>query len=194
MKINSESAKRQRMIARRMKSGKPLAGLLAGVAVCSATSGCYPGLALVGIGYAGDPYGLPGDHGCRPNDRLSVYFRMPEGTGMPIGGYTQLQLCEGWMYKCRCEDGRCFLTVYADSGQEEEFEITEHINRTLKASGSDGIIGRNTEFLSKPEVSIWTLRENLALAVGVVGISGKVGERFTGFHLPRCALLRKEAE
>ena len=33
MKINSENAKRQRMIARRMKSGKPLAGLLAGIAL-----------------------------------------------------------------------------------------------------------------------------------------------------------------
>ena len=187
MKINSENAKRQRMIVRRMKSGKPLSGLLAGVAVCSATSGCYPGLGLVGIGHAGDP-------GCPPDDRLSVYFRMPEGTGMPIGGYTQLQLCEGWTYKCRCEDGRCFLTVSADGRHEEEFEITEHINRTLKASGSDGVIGRDTEFKSKPEVSIWPLRENLALAVSVVGISGKVGERFSGFHLPRCALLRKEVK
>ena len=40
MKINSENAKRQRMIARRMKSGKPLAGLLAGIAVSAAISGC----------------------------------------------------------------------------------------------------------------------------------------------------------
>ena len=62
MKINSENAKRQRTIARRMKSGKPLAGLLAGVAVCSATSGCYPVM-----GYADDPDDLPGDHGCRPD-------------------------------------------------------------------------------------------------------------------------------
>ena len=60
MKINSENAKRQRTIARRMKSGKSLVGLLAGLAVGSATSGCYPGLVLVGIGRAGDPsYGLP---------------------------------------------------------------------------------------------------------------------------------------
>ena len=40
MKINSENAKRQRMIARRMKSGKPLVGLLAGLAVSAAISGC----------------------------------------------------------------------------------------------------------------------------------------------------------
>ena len=40
MKINSEGAKRQRMIARRMKSGKPLVGLLAGLAVGAAISGC----------------------------------------------------------------------------------------------------------------------------------------------------------
>ena len=40
MKINSENAKRQRTIARRMKSGKPLAGLLAGLAVSAAISGC----------------------------------------------------------------------------------------------------------------------------------------------------------
>ena len=40
MKINSENAKRQRMIARRMKSGKPLVGLLAGIAVSAAISGC----------------------------------------------------------------------------------------------------------------------------------------------------------
>ena len=40
MKINSESAKRQRMIVRRMKSGKTLVGLLAGLAVGAATSGC----------------------------------------------------------------------------------------------------------------------------------------------------------
>ena len=40
MKINSEGAKRQRMIARRMKSGKPLVGLLAGLAVSAAISGC----------------------------------------------------------------------------------------------------------------------------------------------------------
>ena len=40
MKISSENAKRQRMIARRMKSGKPLAGLLAGLAVSAAISGC----------------------------------------------------------------------------------------------------------------------------------------------------------
>ena len=40
MKINSENAKRQRVIARRMKSGKPLVGLLAGLAVSAAISGC----------------------------------------------------------------------------------------------------------------------------------------------------------
>ena len=40
MKINSENAKRQRAIARRMKSGKPLVGLLAGIAVSAAISGC----------------------------------------------------------------------------------------------------------------------------------------------------------
>ena len=40
MKINSESAKRQRKIVRRMKSGKTLVGLLAGLAVGAATSGC----------------------------------------------------------------------------------------------------------------------------------------------------------
>ena len=40
MKINSENAKRQRTIARRMKSGKSLAGLLAGLAVSAAISGC----------------------------------------------------------------------------------------------------------------------------------------------------------
>ena len=40
MTINSENAKRQRMIARRMKSGKPLVGLLAGLAVSAAISGC----------------------------------------------------------------------------------------------------------------------------------------------------------
>ena len=40
MKINSENAKRQRAIARRMKSGKPLVGLLAGLAVGAAMTGC----------------------------------------------------------------------------------------------------------------------------------------------------------
>ena len=40
MKINSENAKRQRTIARRMKSGKSLVGLLAGLAVSAAISGC----------------------------------------------------------------------------------------------------------------------------------------------------------
>ena len=40
MKINSENAKRQRMITRRMKSGKSIAGLLAGLAVSAAISGC----------------------------------------------------------------------------------------------------------------------------------------------------------
>ena len=40
MKINSENAKRQRAIARRMKSGKPLVGLLAGIAVGAAMTGC----------------------------------------------------------------------------------------------------------------------------------------------------------
>ena len=40
MRINSENAKRQRTIARRMKSGKPLVGLLAGIAVSAAMSGC----------------------------------------------------------------------------------------------------------------------------------------------------------
>ena len=40
MKINSENAKRQRTIARRMKSGKSLAGLLVGLAVSAAISGC----------------------------------------------------------------------------------------------------------------------------------------------------------
>ena len=40
MKINSENAKRQRTIARRMKSGNPLVGLLAGLAVSAAISGC----------------------------------------------------------------------------------------------------------------------------------------------------------
>ena len=40
MKINSENAKRQRTIARRMKSGKPLVGLLAGLTVSAAISGC----------------------------------------------------------------------------------------------------------------------------------------------------------
>ena len=40
MKINSENVKRQRMITRRMKSGKSLAGLLAGLAVSAAISGC----------------------------------------------------------------------------------------------------------------------------------------------------------
>ena len=40
MRINSENAKRQRMITRRMKSGKSIAGLLAGLAVSAAISGC----------------------------------------------------------------------------------------------------------------------------------------------------------
>ena len=40
MKINCENAKRQRMIVRRMKSGKTLVGLLAGLAVSAAISGC----------------------------------------------------------------------------------------------------------------------------------------------------------
>ena len=40
MKINSENAKCQRMIARRMKSGRPLLGLLTGLAVSVAMSGC----------------------------------------------------------------------------------------------------------------------------------------------------------
>ena len=40
MKINSENVKRQRMITRRMKSGKSIAGLLAGLAVSAAISGC----------------------------------------------------------------------------------------------------------------------------------------------------------
>lgn len=40
MTVNFEGAKRQRMIARRMKSGKPLVGLLAGIAVSAAISGC----------------------------------------------------------------------------------------------------------------------------------------------------------
>ena len=40
MKINSENAKRQRAIARRMKSGKPLVGLLAGLAVGAVMTGC----------------------------------------------------------------------------------------------------------------------------------------------------------
>ena len=40
MKINSENAKRQRAIARRMKSGKSLVGLLAGLAVGAAMTGC----------------------------------------------------------------------------------------------------------------------------------------------------------
>ena len=40
MKISSETAKRQRMIARRMKSAKPRVGLLAGIAVSAAISGC----------------------------------------------------------------------------------------------------------------------------------------------------------
>lgn len=51
MKINSENAKRQRMIVRRMKSGKTLVGLLAGLAVSSATSGCF----YLPFGLAGDP-------------------------------------------------------------------------------------------------------------------------------------------
>ena len=40
MKINSENAKRQRLIVRRMKSGKTLVGLLAGLAVGTTISGC----------------------------------------------------------------------------------------------------------------------------------------------------------
>ena len=40
MKINFENAKRQRMIARQMKSGKSLVGLLAGLAVGATISGC----------------------------------------------------------------------------------------------------------------------------------------------------------
>lgn len=43
MKINSENVKRQRMIVRRLKSGKTLVGLLAGLAVGAATSGCTMG-------------------------------------------------------------------------------------------------------------------------------------------------------
>ena len=40
MKTNSENAKRQRAIARRMKSGKSLVGLLAGLVVGAAMTGC----------------------------------------------------------------------------------------------------------------------------------------------------------
>ena len=43
MKINSENVKRQRMIVRRVKSGKSLVGLLVGLAVGAATSGCTMG-------------------------------------------------------------------------------------------------------------------------------------------------------
>lgn len=175
MKINSENAKRQRMIARRMKSGKTLVGLLAGLAVGLAISGC----SALGLG------------GATPGCPL-VFFGVPEGAEMPIGEYTQLQLCDVWAYTSRCENGRCFLAISTDCEQKrEEFEITEHVNRALKAAGSDGIIGDETEFEAKPEVSIWPLREDLALAVGELRIEGKVGERFSGFYLGRLALLRK---
>ena len=175
MKVNSGNAKRQRTIARRMKSGKPLAGLLAGLAIGLAVSGC----SALGLG------------GVTPGCPL-VFFRVPEGAEMPIGEYTQLQLCDEWTYTSRCEDGRCFLAISTDCEQKrEEFEITEHVNRALKAAGSDGIIGDETEFKAKPEVSIWPLQEDLALAVGELRIEGKVGERFSGFYLGRVALLRK---
>ena len=184
MKINSEDAKCHRTIARRIRLGKSLAGLLAGIAVGSATSGCYfPFFGLAGY-YK--------DVAVRNRWRIPQWFSLPEGEEMPIGEYTQLQL--EMACTCRCEEGRCFLTVYAGGGQTEEFEITEHINRMLKASGSDGIVGIETVYISKPEVLIWPLREDLALAVSEVGISGKVGERFTGFELKRCALLRKETK
>ena len=175
MKINSENAKRQRMIVRRMKSGKTLVGLLAGLAVGLAISGC----SALGLG------------GATPGCPL-VFFGVPEGAEMPIGEYTQLQLCDVSAYTSRCENGRCFLEISTDCEQKrEEFEITEHVNRALKTAGSDGIIGDETEFEAKPEVSIWPLRENLALAVGELRIEGKVGERFSGFYLGRLALLRK---
>ena len=175
MKINSENAKRQRTIARRMKSGKTLVGLLAGLAVGLAISGC----SALGLG------------GATPGCPL-VFFGVPEGAEMPIGEYAQLQLCDGWAYMSRCENGRCFLEISTDCEQKrEEFEITEHVNRALKTAGSDGIIGDETEFEAKPEVSIWPLRENLALAVGEVRIKGKVGERFSSIYLWRVALLRK---
>ena len=183
MKINSENAKRQRMIARQMKSGKSLVGLLAGIAVGSATSGCY---CYPFIGPAGDPDQVAQRYGWVPQ-----YISLPKGTGIQIGEYTQLQLPQRWAYKSRCKDGRCFLSVSVDGGWKEEFEVTEHINRMLKASGSDGIVGIKTVYISKPEVLIWPLRDDLALAVSEVDISGKVGERFTGFKLERWALLRK---
>ena len=124
-----------------------------------------------------------------------VYFDLPEGAGVPIGDYTHLRLREGWLFTFRCEAGRCYLTVPDDVGQEnKEFEITEHINRALKASGSDGVIGRDLEFALRPEVTVWPLRENLALAVGAISISGEVGKRFSDFHLSRCALLVKEVK
>ena len=175
MKINSENAKRQRMIVRRMKSGKTLVGLLAGLAVGLAISGC----SALGLG------------GATPGCPL-VFFGVPEGAEMPIGEYTQLQLCDVSAYTSRCENGRCFLEISTDCEQKREvFEITEHVNRALKTAGSDGIIGDETEFEAKPEVSIWPLRENLALAVGEVRIKGKVGERFSSIYLWRVALLRK---
>ena len=186
MKINFENAKRQRMIARQMKSGKSLVGLLAGIAVGSATSGCY---CYPFIGPAGVPDQVAQRYGWVPQ-----YISLPKGTGIQIGEYTQLQLPQRWAYKSRCKDGRCFLSVSVDGGWKEEFEVTEHINRMLKASGSDGIIGSGKEFQSKPEVSIWPLREDLAIAVDGVDILGKYGKRFTSFELRHWALLRKEVK
>lgn len=179
MKINSENAKRQRMIARQMKSRKSLVGLLAGLAVGAAISGCTS---------------LPLQRDSCVTT-IMTRFKVPEGAGIPIGEYTQLQLPDMWAYcECRCEDGRCYLAIYVDGGREE-FDVTEQINRMLKSSGSSGIIIRGGLAPdSKPELSVWPLREDLALVVGEVIISGEAGERFSHFYLQRWTLLRKGAK
>ena len=56
MKINSENAKRQRTIAKRIKSGKPLVGLLAGFAIGAAMTGCeQPKRIAGGISCSAEP-------------------------------------------------------------------------------------------------------------------------------------------
>ena len=123
-------------------------------------------------------------------------FRIPTESGWPIDGYSRLRVIDdGVVCLYRSSKDRWMVKWPEGEDWSETFDITAHVERTLKAAGFDGVIRKEKRILDmKPEDAVWTLKPSLALAIGAIRVSGREGSAFTMLLLSRCAVLTRACE